>query len=140
MADLESRVDKLEGRASSIEVTVEKLSQKMDDFISEMKDFKTEMRDRDNQRAAEIARADEKFEKLREKHESDMHEINKKIDDKFDSLSKEIRSMAMTTIFGVGAIIIAVMGFSWAIFAPSNSAPVQIQQTPAQTTQIQTAQ
>ena len=140
MADLESRVDKLEENQNRMKMDIDVWAARVDAFIQEMKDFKTEMRDRDNQRAAEIARADEKFEKLREKHESDMHEINKKIDDKFDSLSKEIRSMAMTTIFGVGAIIIAVMGFSWAIFAPSNSAPVQIQQTPAQTTQIQTAQ
>ena len=127
MADLESRVDKLEGRVSSIEVTVEKLSQKVDDFIGEMKDFKTEMRDRDNQRAAEIARADAKIEQLREQHNADMKEI-----------TKEIRTMSITTIFGVGAIVVAVMGFSWAIFAPSNSAPVQIQQPPAQTAQIQT--
>lgn len=35
MADLESRVDKLEGRVSSIEITVEKLSQKVDDYIAE---------------------------------------------------------------------------------------------------------
>ena len=131
MADLESRVDKLETKASSIEVTVEKLSQKVDDFIAEMKDFKTEMRDRDNQRAAEIA-------ELRQQHNADVKEINKKIDEKVENISKEIRGMAVATILGVGAIVIAVMGFSWAIFAPSNSAPVQIQQPPAQTAQVQT--
>ncbi len=131
MADLESRVDKLETKGSSIEVTVEKLSQKVDDFIAEMKDFKTEMRDRDNQRAAEIA-------ELRQQHNADVKEINKKIDEKVENISKEIRGIAVATILGVGAIVIAVMGFSWAIFAPSNSAPVQIQQPPAPTAQIQT--
>ena len=129
MADLESRVDKLEENQSGLRTDIDVWAARVDAFIQEMKDFKTEMRDRDNQRAAEIARTDAKIEQLRAQHNADMKEI-----------TKEIRSMAMTTIFGVGAIIIAVMGFSWAIFAPSNSAPVQIQQTPAQTTQIQTAQ
>ena len=129
MADLESRVDKLEENQNRMKMDIDVWAARVDAFIQEMKDFKTEMRDRDNQRAAEIARTDAKIEQLRTQHNADMKEI-----------TKEIRSMAMTTIFGVGAIIIAVMGFSWAIFAPSNSAPVQIQQTPAQTTQIQTAQ
>ena len=133
MADnnLENRVNHLETKVSVIET-------KVDMFIDEM-------RDRDNQRAAEIARVDSKIEQLREqrekdnaKHEADMKEINKKIDEKVDNITKEIRSMAITTILGVGAIVAAVMGFSWAIFAPSNPAPVQIQQPPAQTAQIQT--
>lgn len=127
MADLESRVDKLEENQYRMKTDIDVWAARVDAFIQEMKDFKTEMRDRDNQRAAEIARTDAKIEQMREQHNADMKEI-----------TKEIRGMAITTILGVGAIVAAIMGFAWAVFTPDNSAPVQIQQPPAQTAQIQT--
>ena len=124
----------LENRVNHLETKFEVFVQEMRDFKDEMKDFKTEMRQQNEMRAAEIARTDAKIEQLRVQHNADMKEITKEMKE----ISKEIRGMAITTILGVGAIVAAVMGFSWAIFAPSNSAPVQIQQPPAQTAQIQT--
>ena len=113
MADLENRVSNLET--------------KMDMFIDEMRDFKNEMRQQNEMRAAEIARVDAKFEakmeKLREdrekdnaKHEADIKAINERIDakvakieEKVDSISREIRGMAIATILGVGAIVWAIV-------------------------------
>lgn len=117
MAELESIVNGIETKISNIET-------KVDMFIGEMRDFKNEMRKQNEMRAAEIARVDAKIEKLREqrekdnaKHDADIKELNQKIDNKIDNIAKEIRSMAITTILGVGAIVAGVMGFAWAIFS-----------------------
>lgn len=126
MADLENRIDKLETRQNQIENKVDVLATKVDMFIQEI-------RQQNQMRAAEIA-------ELRQQHNADMKAVNEKIDAKFDNITKEIRGMAVTTILGVGAIVAAVMGFAWAVFTPGNSAPVQIQQPPAQTAQVQNVQ
>lgn len=149
----------LENRVNSLETKFEVFVQEMKDFKDEMRDFRTEMRQQNVMRAAEIARVDEKIEKLREqrekdmrelaeqrekdnaKHEADMKEINQKIDDKVDSITKEIRTMSITMILGVGAIMTGVMGVAWAMFGNNNSTPpVQVQTPPAQTTQIKNLQ
>ena len=120
MADLENRVSNLET--------------KFDMFIGEMRDFKNEMRKQNEMRAAEIARVDAKFEKMREqynadmkalakqrekdnaKHEADIKAINERIDanvekieEKFDKLSNQFHTTSIATILGVGAIVWAVV-------------------------------
>ena len=85
-------------------------------------------------RAAEIARVDAKFEKMREqynadmkalakqrekdnaKHEADIKAINERIDakvekieEKFDKLSNQFHTTSIATILGVGAIVWAVV-------------------------------
>ncbi len=64
MADIESRVDKLETKTNTIESRVEVLAVKVDDFIQEMRDFKAEMRQQNQMRANEIA-------DLRKKHDEE---------------------------------------------------------------------
>ncbi|MBR3499116.1 MAG: hypothetical protein IKO05_09010 [Selenomonadaceae bacterium] len=44
------------------------------------------------------------------KHEEDMREMNKKIDDKFDKLSDQIHTMTIAAVVGFGAIVAAVGG------------------------------
>ncbi len=113
MADLENRVSNLET--------------KFDMFIGEMRDFKNEMRKQNEMRAAEIARVDAKFEKMREqynadmkalakqreednaKHAADIKAINEKIEEKFDKLSNQFHTTSIATILGVGAIVWAVV-------------------------------
>lgn len=63
MADLENRVSNLET--------------KFDMFIGEMRDFKNEMRKQNEMRAAEIARVDANFEKMREQYNADMKALAK---------------------------------------------------------------
>ncbi len=149
MADLENRVDKLENKTNELDNKVNVLAQKVDDFIveirqqnalraAELQDFKNEMRQQNSMRAAEIARTDAKIETLREKHDADIKELNQKIDDKFDKLSNQIHTTAIATILGVGAIVVAVMGFAWAIFTPDKTEP-PVQTPPAATAQVQTA-
>lgn len=111
MADLENRVSNLETKVSVIET-------KVDTFIQEMRDFKTEMRDRDNQRAAEIAALRKTHEadmkEIRTKQEADMKEIRASIDsvnNKIDGMGKHVRNLAVAAIVGIGAIVVAVIGF-----------------------------
>lgn len=98
MADLESRVDKLEGRVSSIEITVEKLSQKVDDYIAESR----------------AARAETK-EELKEMH-ADMKLLNQRMDDTIGQI-RNLTIAAMVGVgigagvLGVGAIAAAVISF-----------------------------
>jgi len=87
MADLETRVDKLEGRVSSIEITVEKLSQKVDDFIAESR----------------AARAETK-EELKEMR-ADMKILNQRMDDSIASF----RTLTLAALFGIGGMSIAVI-------------------------------
>ncbi|MBQ7705463.1 MAG: hypothetical protein IJT73_08575, partial [Selenomonadaceae bacterium] len=128
----------LESRVSSLETNFAVFVQEMRDFKDEMRDFKAEMRQQNEMRAAEIARTDAKIETSREKHDADIKELNQKIDDKFDKLSNQIHTTAIATILGVGAIVVAVMGFAWAIFTPDKTEP-PVQTPPAATAQIQTA-
>lgn len=51
----------------------------------------------------------EDIRRAQEKHDADMKEINKKIDDKFDKISSQLQMMAVTTILGVGAIVWAIV-------------------------------
>ena len=83
-------------------------------FVEEMRDFKQEMRDRDNQRAAEIM-------EMRQKHDSDIKEINQRfyakfdaMDAKFDRLGDKIQNMVIAAVVGFGAIAAAVGGIVYA--------------------------
>ena len=100
----------------NIQSRVSSLETKFEMFMQEMRDFKTEMRQQNEMRANEIRdlkkKHDEeqaKREAAQAKHESDMREINKKIDDKFDKISSQLQMMSVTTILGVGAIVWAIV-------------------------------
>ena len=89
---------------------------KFNAFVEEMRDFKTEMRQQNEMRANEIRDLQKKHdeeqakrEAAQAKHEADMREINKKIDDKFDKISSQLQMMSVTTILGVGAIVWAIV-------------------------------
>lgn len=76
--------------------------------------FMQEMRDRDNQRAAEIM-------EMRQKHDSDIKEINQRfyakfdaMDAKFDRLGDKIQNMVIAAVVGFGAIAAAVGGIVYA--------------------------
>ena len=100
----------------NIQSRVSSLETKFEMFMQEMRDFKTEMRQQNEMRANEIRDLQKKHdeeqakrEAAQAKHESDMREINKKIDDKFDKISSQSQMMSVTTILGVGAIVWAIV-------------------------------
>ena len=71
--------------------------------------FMSEMRDRDNQRAAEIM-------EMRQKHDSDVKEMNQRfyakfdaMDAKIDRLGDKIQNMLLAAIVGLGAIMFAAV-------------------------------
>ena len=94
--DVEQRVDRLETR--------------FDMFMQEMRDFKTEMRQQNEMRANEIRELRQRQDAMQAKHENDMREMNKKIDDKFDKLSDQLHTMTITAVIGFGAIVVAIGG------------------------------
>ena len=91
MADLEARVDKLEGRCTSLEIAVEKVSQKVDLFVEESR--------------AARARQDADMREFREKHDADMREVRESL----TNLGGHFRSMNVTVIIGIAAMVIAVL-------------------------------
>ena len=102
MTDMEIRVNNLETK-------FELFLREMSEFKTEMREFKAEMRDRDNRRATEIAEIRKKQDEIQAKHDSEMKEMNEKIDSKFDKLSSQIQNMAIAAVVGVGAIVWAVV-------------------------------
>lgn len=91
MADLDTRVDRLEGRCTSLEIAVEKVSQKVDLFVEESR--------------AARERQDADMREFRKKHDDDMREIRQNI----DGMGKHVRNMSIVTIVGIAAMVIAVL-------------------------------
>ncbi len=87
MADLETRVDKLDERVTNLEQRVTEVTVNMNSLIRELKDFKTEMRDRDNQRV------------------QDIREIRTSI----DSMGKHVRNLSLTAMGAIGAMVVTVI-------------------------------
>ncbi len=85
MADLETRVDKIEGRVSTLEITVEKLSQKIDDYIAESR--------------AARAKNDEELKEMR----ADIKALNQRMDNNMN----QMRNMTIASMVGIGAMVIS---------------------------------
>ncbi|MBE8952352.1 MAG: hypothetical protein SR1Q7_04310 [Quinella sp. 1Q7] len=99
MTDIERDTER---RITALESNVKSL-------IAEMRDFKTEIRQQNQMRANELRDLQKRQDAAQRKHEDDIREINKKIDDKFDKISGQLQTMALTTILGVGAIVWAIV-------------------------------
>ena len=65
---------------------------------------------------AEVQQQREDIRRAQEKHDADMRDMNKKIDDKFDKLSEQIHTMTIAAVVGFGAIAAAVGGLVFAAF------------------------
>ena len=63
-----------------------------------------------HQQREDIRRLHERQDAMQAKHDADMHEMNKKIDDKFDKLSEQIHTMTIAAVAGFGAILVAIGG------------------------------
>ena len=82
-----------EDRVNSLERQVATVAAKVDALINEA-----------NQQREDIRRA-------REKHNADIHELNEKIDSKFDKLSEQMHNM----LIGVGGMMVALGAFLVAV-------------------------
>ena len=92
-----------------VERRITTLESNVNNLIEELRDFKTEMRQQNQMRAEELR-------DLQNRHDSDMREMNKKIDDKFDKLSEQIHTMTIAAVVGFGAIAAEVGGLVFAAF------------------------
>ena len=87
MADLETKVDKLDERVTRVEGQVSELTANVNSLIRELKDFKDEMRGRDKQRV------------------EDIREIRASI----DSMGKHVRNLSLTAMGAIGAMVVTVI-------------------------------
>ncbi len=98
MADIESRVDKLETRVTSLEQQVSNVSTKLDMFIEESR--------------AARERQDNEMREFRAKHDSDMKEMRedmRNLRTDLNNLGNYFRTTNITVIVGIAAMIIAVL-------------------------------
>jgi len=86
MADLETRVDKLDERVSSLEQRVTETTANVNSLIRELKDFKDEMRQQNKMRVEEI----------------------REIRASLDSMGKHVRNLAITSMAAIGGMAVAV--------------------------------
>ena len=77
-------------RLSSLEQQVATVASKVDMLIIESQQQREDIR------------------RLNEKHESEMHEMNKRFYDKFGDLTKQINDTWRQTMLGVGGMIVAL--------------------------------
>ena len=68
------------------------------------------------QQREDMRRAWERQDAMQAKHDAEMHEMNKKIDDNFKTLSNQIHNNFVQTMLGFGAIAAAVGGLVIAAF------------------------
>ena len=68
------------------------------------------------QQREDMRRAWERQDAMQAKHDAEMHEMNKKIDDNFKTLSNQIHNNFVQTMLGFGAIAAAVGGLVVAAF------------------------
>ena len=94
----------------NIEKRVDKLETKFDMFMQEMRDFKTEMRQQNEMRANEIREIRQRQDAMQAKHDAEMHEMNKKIDENAKEFTKQLHTNFVQTMIGVGAIMAAIGG------------------------------
>ena len=87
MADLETKVDKLDERVTSLELRVAETTANINGLIRELKDFKDEMRQQNKMRAEEI------------------REIRAGIDD----MGKHVRNLSVTAMAAIGAMVVTVI-------------------------------
>ena len=87
MADLETRVDKLDERVTNLEQRVAETTANVNSLIRELKDFKTEMRQQNEIRA------------------EDMREIRASIAD----MGKHVRNLSLTAMGAIGAMVVTVI-------------------------------
>lgn len=99
-----------------IERRITTLESNVNNLVAELRDFKTEMRQQNQMRTEEFRDLQKRQDAAQAKHDSDMREMNKKIDDKFDKLSEQIHTMTIAAVVGFGAIAAAVGGLVFAAF------------------------
>ena len=102
MADIETKVEKLETRVTTLEQQVSNVMTKLDMFITESRTAR--------------ARQDADMREARQKHEADIREMRQdmknmqaSMDAKIDGMGKHIRNMSIVTIIGGATIVITVL-------------------------------
>ena len=75
--------------------------------------FIDEIREQNRMRAAEIRAMDEKILKLQESTDAKFG----KLEEKIDSMDKHVRNLAVTVMIGIGAMVVAVIGITYAVIS-----------------------
>lgn len=86
MADLETKVDKLDERVTKLDERLTNLEQQVSNTMTKVDMLVDEMRDRDNQRVADI----------------------REIRASLDGMGKHVRNLAITSMAAIGGMAVAV--------------------------------
>ena len=91
MADIETRVDKLETKVTTLEQQVSNVITKLDMFIVESREARQ--------------RQDADIRELRQ----DMKTMQQNLDSKIDGMGKHVRNMTIAVMIGIAAMVVAVL-------------------------------
>ncbi len=91
MADIETRVDKLETKVTTLEQQVSNVITKLDMFIAESREARQ--------------RQDADIREIRQ----DMKDMQKNMDAKIDGMGKHVRNTSIAVIIGIAAMVIAIL-------------------------------
>jgi len=116
VADIETRVDKLETKVTTLEQQVSNVLTKLDMFIEESR----EARQRHD---AEIRELRQRQEAAQSKHDADMKDMQTRfytkmdnMDSKIDSVGKHVRNLTVASMVGIGAAVIGIAAMVVAVF------------------------
>ena len=98
MADLETRVDKIDERLHVVENKIDVLAQQVQDFVAESR--------------AARAKTDEELKEIRTNNAA----LNQRMDtlnQRMDNTLLSIKNLVTATMVGIGALAVGVLAFVW---------------------------
>jgi predicted RNase H-like nuclease (RuvC/YqgF family) len=126
VADIETRVDKLETKVSELDLRVDRVITKLDMFIAESREARqrqdAEIRAAREKHDADMREMRERQETAQAKHDADMKEMQKNIcakmdnmDAKIEGIGNHVRNITIATMVGIGAAVTGVAAMVVAI-------------------------
>ena len=96
-----NRIEKLDSRISNLEQQVSIVATKVDMLVTESQQQREDIR------------------RLQDRHDAEMHEMNRrfyeKLDENYKDLTKQLHTNFIQTMIGVGAIMVAIGGLIIAV-------------------------
>lgn len=109
MADIETRVDKLETKVTTLEQQVSNVMTKLDMFIVESREARqrqdAEIREMREKQAADIREMRQDMKDM----QKDFYAKVDKMDEKIDGMGKHVRNTSIAVIVGIATLVISIL-------------------------------
>ena len=109
MTDQERINENLQRQIDAQNARIDNVMTKVDMVIAEVQQQREDMRRLWERQDAAQAKHDAEMKEMNQRFYAKFDAMDKKIDDKFDKFSPQLQMMSVTTIFGVGAIVWAIV-------------------------------